>query len=159
MGSLKATLLVLALLAAGAHAWHAQSRPRANRQQYSQIDRAGFVPVRVVNRGAGDTVLILAPLHCPASAARRAKRLAIRLTQLGIPNMSSHSYRVRPSSYVGRDVDLTASVLGGDAPVVIIDGRGSANPTLAQILAEYRRSPSFAPASSPSPSIATALVQ
>jgi hypothetical protein len=82
--------------------------------------------------------IVLAALNCPSAQARRADALATQLTRLGIANQRANSYF---ASITSRDqmplVERTNAVLGGDIPIVIINGRAKANPTVEEVQSEY----------------------
>ncbi len=102
----------------------------------------GFAEVWMPEQARPGTVLILAPQNCPSDAAKRAEDMATQLTQLGIPNrVSSHaslSFR-----NIGEDefaaVKRSETVLNGTIPAVFFNGMGKANPSVAEVVAEFRR--------------------
>lgn len=84
------------------------------------------------------SVVILAPEDCPEDGALRADAMAARLAKAGIPVTRSSSvgfsYKNADQAYM----QSVANVLSGDVPVVIVRGRGKANPTADEVIAEYR---------------------
>jgi len=140
MSALKTTLVAAVALAGGTHLWHVHQRHLADVQLRAQADTSGFVPVLMSDGAPRDVVLILAPLNCPSAAAQRAHLIETRLNELGIRNQRTNNYSIRPTPDNKADVERTASVLNGGVPIVIFNGRGKANPTPEDVIAEYRRS-------------------
>jgi hypothetical protein len=134
-------LLVAALTVAAAHhVWQAHERSVAERSLLPFADSYGFVPVPTPAGSPSDTVVILAALNCPSAAAQRADTMANRLTQLGIPNTRANHYSVSISDHAQMPLlQRTSIVLGGEIPVVIINGMAKANPTVDEVASEFRR--------------------
>jgi hypothetical protein len=104
-------------------------------------DTNGFVPVQTPAGTAPNAVLILAALNCPSAAAKRADTMAKQLSDMHIPNNRANSYSLAITSR--EQVPLlqqTSMVLSGEIPVVIVNGRAKANPTVDEVTSEYRRS-------------------
>ena len=102
----------------------------------------GFVSVVMPDGVPQDSVTIIAPVNCPSDAALRADALASRLTQLGIPNTRTSSYSSSisaPTSEQNAEIQRAVSVLNGEIPAVFVNGKGKANPTAAEVAAEYQR--------------------
>jgi hypothetical protein len=140
MSSLKTTFLAIAAIAATVHVWHDHQRALAEHRLTAAADASGFVPVLMAEGAPRDVVLILAPVNCPSAAAQQAHSIETKLNELGIRNQRTNSYALRPTPDNRAEIDQTALVLNGGAPVVIINGRGKAHPTPEEVLAEYRRS-------------------
>jgi hypothetical protein len=85
-------------------------------------------------------VIILAALNCPSAAAQRADTMAKRLTEMGIPNTRANRYS---ASITDRDqlplLQRTSVVMGGEIPVVIVNGMAKANPTVDEVASVFRR--------------------
>jgi hypothetical protein len=133
-------IAIALLLGAGVHLWQVHARSVQDRHLQATGDSYGFVPVITSAGAPADTVVILAALNCPSAAAKRAKAMAERLSEMGIPNSRADSYQ---ASITDRKLvpllQQTNQVLGGEIPVVIINGMGKANPTVDEVAAEYRR--------------------
>jgi hypothetical protein len=133
-------LLIAALLAGGQQMWKMHEHNAVQRSLLPNQDSNGFVPVQMSAGAPADTVVVLAPLNCPSAAAKRADAMVKQLSEMGIPNTRANNYS---ASITSRDqlplLQQTSLVLGGEIPVVIINGRGKANPTLDEVAAEYRR--------------------
>ena len=102
----------------------------------------GFVATTMPEGSSADTVLILAPVHCPSKAAQRADALARKLTDMGIPNKRGNSFSLHVPNPTAEQISAmkrTEAVLGGEIPAVFINGMGKSNPTADEIAAEYER--------------------
>jgi hypothetical protein len=133
-------LLIAALLGGGLQAWKMHQHSVGQRALLPNQDSDGFVPVQWAAGAAADTVVVLAPLNCPSAAAKRAEAMVKQLNAMGIPNVRANNYS---ASITSRDqlplLQQTSLVLGGEVPVVIINGKGKANPTVDEVAAEYNR--------------------
>ena len=133
-------ILVVAVLGGGAHAWQVHQRAALTKKLQASADSYGFVPVLLANGAPQNTAVILAALNCPSAQAKRADAMAARLSELGIPNARANNYSV---ANVTREqaalMEQTSAVLGGEIPVVIVNGRAKANPTVDEVISEYRR--------------------
>jgi hypothetical protein len=135
-------LLLIAALggAGGIHLWLVYQRSVIDRELLASADTNGFVSV-VTDAGArADTAVILAPLNCPSAQAKRAVAMATQLERMGIPIRRANNYSV---SIVNRDqmplLTRTNAVMGGEIPIVIINGMAKANPTVDEVASEFRR--------------------
>jgi hypothetical protein len=112
----------------------------ANRELLASADSNGFVPVATPAGAAPDVAVILAALNCPSAQAKRADFMSKQLSQMGIPNQRANNYAV--SSITRAQMPLlkqTSAVLSGEIPIVTINGMAKANPSVDEVVAEYRR--------------------
>jgi hypothetical protein len=134
-------ILAAAVVGGGVHVWQTHERSVAIRNLLASGDAYGFVPVLTSNGAPANTAIILAAINCPSAQAKRADALAAKLNELGIPNTRANNYAV---ANVTREqaamIKQTSAVLGGEIPVVIINGKGKANPSVDDVVAEYRQS-------------------
>ena len=135
-------LVVLAVAFGAYHWWHKhQTQSTADdAQASSQEAGTGFVYFPRPSNTSMGVVLIYAPAHCPSATARRASALAQRLEELDIPHavLQEATFDVD-----GSDQAVMArikSVMEGDGPPVFVRGRAKANPSIDEVVAEYRRS-------------------
>jgi hypothetical protein len=134
-------LLIAAFTVAAAYeAWQAHERRVDELSLLPFEDSNGFVAVPTPAGSPADTVVILAALNCPSAAAQRADTMANRLTEIGIPNARANHYSVSISDPGQMPLlQRTSIVLGGEIPVVIINGMAKANPTVDEVASEFRR--------------------
>ncbi|MBI2307028.1 MAG: hypothetical protein HYU78_06955 [Rhodocyclales bacterium] len=129
-------MLLAGLVGGGWQYWNKQQTAAAD---VAAVSPSGFVALAVPDGGSATEVLILAPENCPSDAARRADDLADDLARQRIRVRRAHSVNF---SIENGDANVTRrlqQVLNGEPPVVFVGNRGKANPTLAEVLAEYRR--------------------
>jgi uncharacterized protein HemX len=130
--------LIAVMLVAGVHLWHQHQRAVINRELAAVADSNGFVPIATASGSARNVAVVLAALNCPSAQAQRADSLAAELTRLGLANQRANNYYASINS---RDqiplLNRTNTVLGGEIPIVIINGRAKANPTIEEVRAEY----------------------
>ena len=133
-------VLAAAAFGGGAHVWQVHQHTVQMSKLQAVADSYGFVPVLVANGAPQNTAVILAALNCPSAQAKRADAMASRLSELGIPNTRANNYMV---GNVTRDqsalIEQTSAVLGGEIPVVIVNGRAKANPSVEDVVSELRR--------------------
>jgi hypothetical protein len=133
--------LVAVLTIAGAvHLWHVHARSVIDRELAAAADSNGFVPVLMPDGAPPDTVLIFAALNCPAKPAQRANAMAIQLQKMGIPIQRVDHYSVANLKQDQMPLALrTNAVMGGELPVVLVNGLAKANPSVDEVAVEYRR--------------------
>jgi hypothetical protein len=132
-------LVVVALVAAGVHWWQAHSEEKALR---ALTTAGGFLPVPMPEGAARNTVMVFAPLNCPREGAQRARAMVQKLNDLGIANVMMDHYGAQvfePSPEAEAAFKRLNVVMTGEIPIVLINGMGKANPTVDEVLAEFRR--------------------
>ena len=112
--------------------------------QYWQANRPatgpspnGFVALPTLAGGDPKQVVVFAPENCPSEAAARADSMAQQLASRNIPSVRTHDVSFSssdPDPAIGVRLN---SVMNGDLPIVFVKGKGKANPTLDEIVAEY----------------------
>ena len=137
----RTSLLVTALaVAGGVHLWHVHKRAVIDRELMASADSNGFVSVVTPAGTPHDTAVILAPLNCPSARAKQADAMAEQLGQMGIPVRRSNSYSATITDPAQMPLlTRTNAVLGGEVPIVIINGRAKANPTVDEVALEFGR--------------------
>lgn len=137
VGSIKWVLFAV-LIWGGVQVWHHHQRAVVERDLASVADSNGFVPVVTAAGSAHNVAIVLAALNCPSAQAQRADALSAELTRLGLANQRANNYFASINS---RDqmplLNRTNEVLGGEIPIVIINGRAKANPSAEEVQAEY----------------------
>lgn len=99
------------------------------------VSEYGFVSLPKPTNLDTDSVIILAAKNCTKEAALRAEQLA---TDLASRNISyTRASRISFENFAPSLKNRIDSVLRGPLPIVLIDGRGKANPTLNEVLSEY----------------------
>lgn len=98
----------------------------------------GFVPVPSAQGLSADAVTIVTAPAATEVAAAHADAIAKALSEKGIPVL-----RAQQVNFAGAGVDSVSSaravlIMGGEQPVVIVRGKAKANPTLDEVLVEFR---------------------
>lgn len=81
-------------------------------------------------------VLILAPRNCSSSEAKQAKALAAKLRQKNISYQELDTVSFDASSDP-KAINRLNQVMNGTIPIVFVGGKGKANPSIDEVLAEY----------------------
>ena len=106
-----------------------------------RVSANGFVVMPPLNGGPADAIIVFAPKNCPSAAAQRADVMERSLTNRGIPTVrldrADFDFAQVPDVAIMRRIN---TIVGGEMPVVFVNRRAKANPTLNDVLAEYRRS-------------------
>jgi hypothetical protein len=132
-------LLVIGVVALGYKWWQGEgifARPAT-----VEVSANGFISIVTPAGAADNTVIVFAPENCPSEAAQRAEHLQRRLRDAGIPTVRSTSYHMQimnPTREEQAALERTSSVLGGELPIVLVRGKGKANPTVEEVTSEYR---------------------
>ena len=130
-------VVAVAAIAFGAYN-HWQKRPAPGSEASTAtgaVSAHGFVslPIDAIDP---DVVLVGAAENCPKEDARRADRLAEDLSRSGVRVQRAHSV-----SFSSNDPDAFGhinAVMNGSLPIVFVRGNAKANPTLEEVLAEYK---------------------
>ena len=123
-------------------AWHWWGERRTAVETAEATSPTGFVSAAMPAEATPNTVLILAPLNCPSDGAQRADRLADELTSRNIPVRRASRFSLQAE---GGDEDLRArvdrsvAVLNGEIPAVFVNGMAKSNPSVEDVVAEFRR--------------------
>ena len=99
---------------------------------------AGFVPVPMPDGMSPHGVVVFAPENCPSDAAQRAYALISDLGGRGVPVVRASAANF--SSLADAETQQRVlSVMNGPIPIVFVNGKAKANPSVQDVLAEYRR--------------------
>lgn len=134
MGFLK-FLLVLVLAMVGYHWWHKHRDLFVTDETAQVAGGTGFVAMPQPIGTSLGTVLIFAPRNCPSAAAQRARELSRELAAHDIPHALLDEANFDLDS--PEQVASVKRVMEGTVPIVFVHGRGKANPSLDDVLAEY----------------------
>lgn len=130
-------LIVGVLVGAGYFWWNGRGNDLADAEKSPN----GFVAAVMPDGVPPDTVVILAPVNCPSDAAQRADALAAELGSKGIRTIRSSSYSseiAEPTDAQQAGLERAVAVMNGTIPAVFVNGMAKANPTAADVVAEYR---------------------
>jgi hypothetical protein len=109
--------------------------------QTAAANQTGFVKTIMPSGAIANEVLIVGP-NCDRPEGLRTKALADSLAKLKIPYRQTSSISLNSDSMgsddVFADISQMDQLMAGDSPVVFINAKGKANPTIDEVLAEYR---------------------
>ena len=128
-------LLLLAIAGGGYHYWQGRA---AKADLAAATTASGFVQVPMPDGMSPHGVVVFAPDNCPSDAAQRAYALVSELGGQGVPvvRASAASFDNLPDAATAGRV---RAVMQGEIPVVFVNGKAKANPSVHDVLAEYRR--------------------
>jgi len=130
-------LMLLAGLIGGG--WQYWNKQHAAAVMAAATSPNGFVALSAPAEATAGRVLVIAPENCTADAARRADDLALDLAQAKVPVQRLHAVNFNFENPDAATLQRLREVMGSEPPIVFVGDRASANPTLAEVLAEYRR--------------------
>jgi hypothetical protein len=101
--------------------------------------QSGFVKAAMPDGAIANEVLIVGP-ECDRPEGVRARALASSLAKLNIPYRRTESISMNSDSTenIFEAIEQMDNLMKGDSPVVFINAKGKANPTLDEVVAEYR---------------------
>jgi len=98
----------------------------------------GFIALPAVDGASTTAVLIVAAENCPEKAARAADHLAEQLARNGIPVARLHNVKFNIPNADSSVAERVMSVMNGELPIVLVNGRAKSNPKLEEVIAEYK---------------------
>jgi len=113
------------------------SSPTTEVTPLSTSQSTPFVALPAVRGQSSSAVLVFAAENCPYEDAQRADRLAAELSRNGLQVVRIHKIGFDLPNVDQAEMDRLNSVMKGKLPIVFLHGRGKANPTLQEVLAEY----------------------
>ena len=135
-------LVLVIAVGAGAYNYWRQHRNEGHSESPGTGSSAssGFVALPAVRGQSPTAVLVVAAEDCPHDDAQRADRLTDDLSRNGVRVVRTHSIGFDIPNGGQADLDQINRVMTGPLPVVFVRGRAKANPTLEEVLAEYKGS-------------------
>jgi len=133
---MKIIKLVLFLAVVGAvYQWYTH-QPKMGPE--AVVSANGFIALPSLAGSDPKQVVVFAPENCPKESARRSDELAQSLVQRNIPSVRSDNatFTFLSDPDPGIKARLNA-VMNGELPIVFVNGKGKANPTLDEVIAEY----------------------
>jgi hypothetical protein len=135
-------LLFVAAAGVGLHYWHQHQAAVAISTAMASADANGFVELPPARGQNPDTVYVVAAVNCPHEAAQRADRLAKDLDDKGIPVVRTNNVGFTAVGVDQATVDRVRAIMDGPLPIVFVHGRAKSAPSLEDVEAEFRSSPS-----------------
>lgn len=137
--SLIKILLIVGMLGTAYHYW--KKPPRVTPAPSAAVQpgqSTGFVSLPPVNGAPSNTVMVVAAENCPHEDAQRADRLAAELKGRGIPVQRSHQVSFTIDSPDSAVPERINAVMNGQLPIVFVNGRAKPNPSLEDVIAEFK---------------------
>jgi hypothetical protein len=128
-------LMLVGIIGASWNYWHKHQATAATEKTASTN---GFISLPAPSGAAPGRVLVIAAENCTADAARRADDLAYELSKQKIPVTRSHNVNFEFSQPDAGLMQRLNTVMNGELPIVFVGDRARNNPTLAEVVAEYR---------------------
>ena len=128
-------LLLIAIAGGGYHYW---KQHKVERDLAAVTSEGGFVSIPMPDGMNPHGVVVFAPENCPSDAAQRAYALVSDLGGRGMPvsRADSASFGDLPDAATAERI---RAVMNGEVPIVFVNGKAKANPSLDEVVAEYRR--------------------
>lgn len=128
-------LLLVAIAGGGYHYWKKHS---VERDLVAATSEGGFVSVPMPDGMSPHGVVVFAPENCPSDAAQRAYALVSDLGSRGVPvsRADAASFDNLPDAATAERV---RTVMSGQVPIVFVNGKAKSNPSVEEVVSEYRR--------------------
>ena len=102
------------------------------------VSDQGFAALPPAEGQVANKVFVVAAQNCTREEARRADHLADALSQKGIPVQRVHRVSFNLAERPEKEVMARLSnTMKGPLPIVFINGRAKANPSLDEVVAEF----------------------
>lgn len=101
----------------------------------------GFIPLPTLTNADPRQVVVFAPENCPQEASVRSDAMARDLITRSIPSVRSHDVTFTSDNPEPGVQNRLNAVMNGELPIVFVNGKGKANPTLEEVVAEYEATP------------------
>ena len=132
-------LIVIGIAGGGYTYWKQHVANHVPVEAGSTISESGFASLPPVDGQDSRTVFVVAAQNCPHEEAQRADRLAEDLSRSGIPVRRTDevhfSFTGEPDSGTMERINR---IMNGPLPIVFVDGRAKSNPSLDEVLAEFK---------------------
>ena len=132
-------LIALAVVGLGYQYWTKHHSKSASELSATlATSQNGFITLPPVDGGNASVVMIVAAENCPEEDARRADFLADQLASNGIPVARAHNVHFSIQNGDASVAKKVMSVMNGELPIVLVNGRAKSNPRLEEVIAEYK---------------------
>ncbi len=143
-------LVILTIIAGGYKYWSKNGKTDPmeivknsfsnEKEQTGTSSQNGFISLPPMDGEKKGVVLVIAAENCPHEAAQRADGLAADLAREGIPAIRSHQANWNIKDADNSTTQLILSIMNGPLPIVFVNGRAKSNPTLNEVIAEFKSS-------------------
>jgi hypothetical protein len=135
---MKAILAAL-ILCIGYLVWHKHAAHVEAATTAAITDEHGFMELDPPQGVNAREVVILAAQNCPREGAQRTDRLAREMAERGFHfrRASNATFSPSPTDDIDAFVRRHNAVMNGEVPIVFVNGRVKANPSVDDVVAEY----------------------
>src|SRR5690349_977606 len=131
-------IIVICAIAYGGYAYLHKNRDQGNGETVATASNASsFVALPPADGHEAGAVVVIAPIGCTREEARRAEQLAADLGRNGVRVQRTN--RISFTGFDPAEAGRIESVLNGGVPIVFVNGKGKANPTFNEVMAEVNR--------------------
>ncbi len=132
-------LLVVGIAGGGYTYWKHHHESVARVETGPAVSSNCFAALPPVEGQSSRKVFVVAAENCPHEEAQRADRLAEDLGRKGIPVQRTHQVSFSLTSPPESEVmERMSRIMNGPLPIVFIDGRAKSNPSLDEVVAEFK---------------------
>ncbi len=135
--SLVKLIIIAALVGGGGYTYYKkQQEAKVAAQGSEAASGSTFVALPPAEGHVPDTVVVLAPENCTRDEARRAEQLTRDLSSQGVRVVKTNN--IGFANLQPGQVQQVNAVMSGPIPIVFVRGKAKANPTLDEVIAQYR---------------------
>ena len=98
-----------------------------------------FVPMPTPAGHSASSVVVFAPAHCTKAEGQRADQMMRQLQANSIPASRASSANFSTDGMTPEGMQNLNSVMAGALPAVFVNGSGKANPSVEEVIAQYKR--------------------
>jgi hypothetical protein len=104
--------------------------------------QCGFKDILQLDGVDPQVITVLMPCGCPLEAGQRGRALVAKIKAANLPVTASSEVHAKISGQTREEVEgkmaMMNDIMGGETPIVVYKGRAKNNPTIDDVLAEYR---------------------
>ncbi len=132
-------IIVGVILCIGYFVWHKHQGNVEAAAVAAITDEHGFMELDPPQGVSTGEVVILAAQNCPREGAQRADHLAREMAERGfhVKRTSNASFAPSPTDDIDAFVRRHNAMMNGEVPIVFVNGRVKANPSVDDVVAEY----------------------
>ena len=131
-------MIVIAGMVFGGYKYYEQKKQSAAAAQQTAASSTSFIDVPPIT-GDNGSVLVVAQENCLKEEAVRSDRLAEELAKNGVRVRRVHMIEFSGFDPQQYSIDRLNGLMNGQLPIVFVNGRGKSNPSLGEVLAEYKK--------------------
>ncbi len=132
-------IIVICAIAFGGYTYMQKHRDQGGERavEAATSTDSTFVALPPADGHEAGAVVVIAPIGCTREEARRAEQLAADLGRSGVRVQRTN--RISFTGFDPAEAGRIQSVMNGGVPIVFVNGKGKANPTFNEVMAEVSR--------------------